>query len=124
LCTIDDLKFNQIPLTPIYPEKWNLFKRIKDAVNASLETLRANKIIAKNSQAIVAITFNNYYKFLPEELKIYLNVAKVIINSVDTSDITVKSENANFVRCERCWNYYEKEKINDQQLCERCAKIV
>jgi isoleucyl-tRNA synthetase len=21
LCTIDDLKFNQIPLTPIYPEK-------------------------------------------------------------------------------------------------------
>jgi hypothetical protein len=67
-----------------------------------LEKLKAEKKINKNTQALVAITFNNKHNFSDQDLAKYLNVAKVIINNSDNEEILVKAENANLVRCERC----------------------
>jgi isoleucyl-tRNA synthetase len=104
--------------------KWNQFKKIKDIVFGELEKLRIEKIINKNTQAKVIINFNNQFDFTSEELKKYLNVAIVEINNNDSKEITCTCSNANYVRCERCWNYFKADEINGECLCERCSEVI
>lgn len=105
------------------PNKWKAFDELKNLVFTKLEELRNTKIINKNNEAIVKISFNNQYQFNENELKRYLNVAKVIIED-HKSNIEVKVDNAKFIKCERCWNYYEKDKMHDEYICKRCAIVL
>jgi len=105
-------------------EKWEQFKNIKNDVYAKLEKLRNDKIINKNTQAKVEISLNNHFNWTEDELKGYLNVALVKLSQTDSNKISIQCSNANFVRCERCWNYFEEENVNDKHICPRCAKIV
>ncbi|MDR3249545.1 MAG: isoleucine--tRNA ligase [Mycoplasmataceae bacterium] len=105
-------------------EQWEQFFKIKGIVFSKLEELRINKVITKNTQAFVTIHFNNMYNWTEEELKKYLNVAKAKIFQKDSLEFDVNVENSNFSRCERCWNYFENNEIDNDHLCERCAKII
>ena len=105
---------------------WKQFFIIKDKVFTALEQIRKENIITKNTQAEIIIKMNeNPYKIEADILKKYLNVAKCeIIIDEKIKDIDVTCSNANYVRCERCWNYYPKEKINNDHICERCSSIM
>jgi isoleucyl-tRNA synthetase len=54
----------------------------------------------------------------------YLNVAKVKIIDTDNDKIVAKVSDAKFIKCERCWNYYEPEKMYDEHICTRCHKVL
>jgi len=66
-----------------------------------LEELRNSKIITKNNEALVELTFDNQYNFEPVQLAKYLNVAKVIINN-QKNLMQVNVTNAQLRKCERC----------------------
>jgi isoleucyl-tRNA synthetase len=105
-------------------DKWAHFYNIKNSVYAELEKIRINKIINKNNQALVEIKFKNQFNFSEQELAKYLNVAKVKITKSDDELIVVKVSNANLIKCERCWNYYEKDQMHDDQVCTRCHEVL
>jgi isoleucyl-tRNA synthetase len=102
LVTTKDLDFNNKEINNICLEKWEQFKKIKDIIFSKLEVLRSEKIINKNSQAIVKVIFKNTFSFNEHELKEYLNVAKVVIVNNNSDEIIINVDNANFIRCERC----------------------
>jgi isoleucyl-tRNA synthetase len=116
---------NDIKLTKtINLDKWVNFYSIKNSVYAELEKIRISKIINKNNQALVEIKFKNQFNFTERELAKYLNVAKVKIIKTNDELITVQVSNANLIKCERCWNYYEKDQMHDEQVCTRCYKVL
>jgi isoleucyl-tRNA synthetase len=115
----------ELPNTDINYEKWEQFFKIKTLSYAKLEELRRNKIITKNTQAIVLISFNNSFGWTAEELKYLLNVAKVEISQNDNSvEFEIKVDNANYERCERCWNYFPSGSLNEEKLCTRCQDVL
>jgi isoleucyl-tRNA synthetase len=118
---IDDF---DLEFAKVNEKKWKQFSNLRSIAYAKLEKLRAEKIINKNNQALVEIEFNNEFNFTQEELAKYFNVAKVIIKNSSSDTVNVEVANANMVRCERCWNYFEAGEINQEQLCERCAKAI
>lgn len=103
------------------------FFKLKNEVFLVLESLRAKNEINKNTQAAVKIELNNIYNFDEKTLKNYLNVAKVnIINNIklDDNKLIINASNANMVRCDRCWNYFNANEINSQHICKRCEEIL
>ncbi len=111
------------PLQPIDEEYWNAFFNLKDEVYTKLETLKKSGAIKKNNETKVVITFKNKYHFTASELKQYLNVAVVELIEKNIETIEVEVTNANLVRCERCWNYFEASEITDH-ICSRCRRVV
>jgi isoleucyl-tRNA synthetase len=105
-------------------KKWDKFNAIKDAAFTEIEKLRKDKGINKNTEATVTIAFNNEFDFSTDTLAKYLNVAKVIIEQVTSTDIKVTCTNEHLVRCERCWNYYDASSLNEEHLCSRCCKVL
>lgn len=105
-------------------EKWKSFDELKDLIYSKLEEIRNSKVINKNTEAIVKITFDNKFNFNEQELKQYLNVAKVIIESKDSKEIKVNVDNAKLIKCERCWNHYEKQQMHDEHICRRCDGVL
>jgi hypothetical protein len=39
-------------------------------------------------------------------------------------NIQAECSNANLVRCERCWNYYPADQINEEHICSGCKKVL
>jgi isoleucyl-tRNA synthetase len=105
-------------------KKWKTFFKIKDVVFAKLEELRKEGQIKKNNQANVIITFNNEADFSHKELAKYLNVAQVKIIDTKHDSITCEASATSHIRCERCWNYFPEEEINEEHICTRCAKVI
>jgi hypothetical protein len=64
--------------------------------------LRKNKIIAKNTEAMMIIHFNNVFNFSEKELAYLLNIAKVEIKQKDTLEFDIFVDKTNYERCERC----------------------
>ncbi|MCQ2956804.1 MAG: hypothetical protein MJ233_02990 [Mycoplasmoidaceae bacterium] len=64
--------------------------------------MRNDKVLAKNNEAEVSLTFNNQFKIDPALLKKILNVAKVTITSSIDDKYDVKVTKTNYVKCPRC----------------------
>ena len=122
------LSIKKFDIKPVKKEYWNMFKSIKDAVYLRLEQLRAQQIINKNTQAFVKVELNNSsYNFNAETLKEYLHVAKVyLVNNekMDSNQFDIEANKADLVRCERCWNYFDKDQIDEKGLCPRCRGVL
>lgn len=115
---------DNIKLKPVNQNYWNDFFILKDLVFVELEKIRKNQIINKNNQAKIIIKFKNKHNFDPKLLKKYFNVAIVEIIDTNTEKIEIIATNANYKRCERCWNYYEANQIDENKLCPRCANLL
>ena len=122
----DFVKEINIKIPEINKEWWKEFFMIKDAVFVQLEKIRKENIINKNTQAKVVIKLkDNHNKFTAQQLQKFLNVAQCeIIVDKNVKSIQVECSNANFVRCERCWNYYPVDQINEEHICSRCKKVL
>jgi isoleucyl-tRNA synthetase len=105
-------------------KKWKAFDELKDLIFAKLEEIRNAKVINKNNEAIIKISFNNEFQFDAINLKYYLNVAKVVIVNSDSKEIIIEVDNAKLIKCERCWNYYEEKEMHDQHICKRCHEVL
>ena len=105
---------------------WKQFFIIKNKVFSALEQIRKENLITKNTQAAITIKMNDNPNNITDEiLKKYLNVAKCeILIDKNIKDIEVICSNANYVRCERCWNYYPANLINNEHICNRCILVM
>lgn len=94
------------------------FFNLKDKVYQVLETQRQQGLIKKNNEATVYLQkdFNLDNQLLAK----WLNVAKVI----EHPEPEIKVIKEDLCKCERCWNYFDKEAMHNEELCHRCAKVI
>lgn len=113
-----------IQLTPfvenINMEEFDKFFKFKDEVYRKIEEARDNKIIKKSNEAMIFVN-NNPTCFTLDQLKKWLNVADVIVDN-NISDIQIKQ--TEFKKCERCWNYYNDSSMHNDEICNRCYKVI
>lgn len=107
----------------------------RDLVNKSIEKVRNEKIIGKSFEAKVSIALkDNKYVNLEKlrDLEVYLivsNVEFVDVTAIDSAfdeyeDVAIKVEKYSNYNCERCWKYFPKDELDEENLCHRCAGIV
>lgn len=107
---------------------WSKFFKVKDDVYKVLESARNDKIIGKSLEAIVYIhiddeEFVNYFK---ENIAQLLIVSKVEFTSTSLPKqqvCEVKVEALDGIRCERCWNLFDKENMVGD-VCYRCHEVL
>jgi len=107
---------------------WSKFFKVKDDVYKVLESARNEKIIGKSLEAIVYIhiddeDFINYFK---DNIAQLLIVSKVEFTSTSLPKqqvCEVKVEALDGVRCERCWNLFDKEDMVGD-VCHRCHDVL
>lgn len=125
-------------------EKWDTIIRLRDDVNAVLETARADKRIGKALEAHVSLHADDDAAAQALLSTIGVSLAEVFIVSdcnITTAEpaaestvgkgsnfpgLTVEVSEANGAKCERCWMQSPKvgEDPNHPTLCPRCANVV
>ena len=113
----DSIEFDE----NIDPNKWANFFELKKSVYAELEIARNNGIIRKSNEAKVIINCKEL-PFDLKDVKKYLNVALVEFNQNES--ISIKIKNSGLIKCQRCWNYFSKEEMHDENICNRCASVL
>ena len=105
-------------------EALDVFMDYREIVLKELEEMRTRGVFGKSLEAIVYLTIKQsdkkHFDLLDVSLERLLIVSKVITEYGD--DIKVRVEKYSGHTCVRCWNV--KETLNDDGLCERCAKII
>lgn len=104
-------------------KKWEDFFKLKDVIYAEIEKARNEKIISSKGQAWIVISSKHELPFDCETIKNYLNVAKVEFIKKEKIELNVKVKNSKFLRCERCWNFYDVNNIKNE-LCNRCLNVL
>ena len=111
-------------------EIWNLFFNIKNDVYKALEEARNNKIIGKSLEAKVYLKLLDEDKEVLKEilpsLKQLLIVSDVVLSPNDMHQYDycgVEIKKFDGIRCERCWNYFEKSDIIED-ICPRCHDVI
>ncbi len=125
-------------------EKWDTIIKLRDDVNAVLETARSEKKIGKALEAHVSLHADDDTAAQALLSTIGVSLADVFIVSdcnITTADpvadstvgkgsnfpgLTVEVSEANGQKCERCWMHSPKvgEDPNHPTLCPRCASVV
>lgn len=125
-------------------EKWDIIQRLRDDVNAVLETARADKKIGKSLEAHVSLHADDdaTAKALMATMGVSLSEALIVsdctITSVAPAANSVTGKGTNFpgltvevalamgAKCERCWMQSPSVGAdpNHPTLCPRCAAVV
>lgn len=125
-------------------EKWDTIIRLRDDVNAVLETARADKKIGKALEAHVSLHADDDEAAQALLSTIGISLSEVLIVSdcnITTAEpaaestvgkgsnfpgLTVEVSEAAGAKCERCWMQSPKvgEDPNHPTLCPRCADVV
>lgn len=112
---------SNLKLDDNWDNKFKEFFILKDNVYIKLEEQRKNGVIRKNNEAVVYLNKNNSFDELT--LARWLNVSKVKINNNLNDEIVIKKEET--YKCERCWNYFDKDKyIESEEICVRCMNVI
>ena len=125
-------------------EKWEIVEKLRDDVNAVLETARADKKIGKSLEARVSLHADDDEAAKALMGTFGLSLAEVfIVSDCNISSIapaagstvgkgtnfpglTVEVSQAPGGKCERCWTISPKvgEEPDHPTLCPRCAAVV
>lgn len=97
----------------------NFFK-LKDEIYNKLEIVRQDGLLKKPNEALVII--NDNFDISTSLLKRWLNVAEVLVIKENKTSIEIKK--SSFKRCDRCWNYFSKQIIDDNNICLRCLEVI
>lgn len=119
--------------------KWDHLFSFRDDVMKALELARNNKMIGKSLDAKVTVYTQDEDKYhaladLEAELcavfivsgaSVVLGEAPADAFTETASGIAVKVENADGIRCDRCWTY-TTDAVSDGEghICARCRKII
>ncbi|MGL4950590.1 MAG: isoleucine--tRNA ligase [Mycoplasma sp.] len=98
-------------------EELDKFFELKSEIYTELEKARQETKIKKNNEALV--TLPKTVNIDPKKLKKWLNVADVKING---NSIIV--ENSNYAKCLRCWNHFSSDDMCNEEICNRCCKVL
>ncbi len=97
--------------------KWKEFFDFKDEIYRLIENAKKERLIKRNNEVLLTIdTKSDFIKSL--NLSKLLMVAKVEHGSEN------KVSSFESVKCQRCWNHFYKEEINDELICSRCEIVV
>jgi len=125
-------------------EKWDTVEKLRDDVNAALETARADKRIGKSLEACVTLHADDDASAKAVMAAFGISLAEVFIVSdcrvsaaapaADSAvgrgsnfpGLTVEVSAAQGGKCERCWTHTPKvgEDADHPTLCPRCAAVV
>ena len=122
----------------VFVRKWGMLTELKSEVSKALELCRQEKVIGHSLDARVRLV-------LPEGIRSILNshfsdlkfifiVSSVeVVTALNNEDKIYSSENLEGLKvgvcrmggqkCERCWNYFEKNSFNNSEhstICSRC----
>lgn len=102
------------------------FNKLRERVNSAVEQKRQTESLGKINSLQITIFAKEFPKWCTGELlSQWFTVASVECVKASEPSITVKV--SDFTKCERCWRYFDKQKMQKQAnryLCARCAKIV
>ena len=107
---------------------WDKLVKVRDTVNAALETARNEKKIGKSLEAKVDLTVPQELanqKFMDaDEMADLLIVSQVRVST--GTEIKVEVEPAQGAKCERCWKVLPSVGKDGEHptLCARCAAVV
>lgn len=126
-----DNRSQNFKLKPDQSDKWKAIMAFKAEVNQALEQAKIKQNITKTANAQVLFElkpeFKGLVKQLPQDLAQIFIVAHIREGRHDKDYLEqrmswIKVEPALGDRCERCWTVHHK--LVDNQLCERCARIL
>ena len=120
-------------------KKWENIKKIRRAVNTSIEEARNEKKIGSSLEAEIVIQVNDDLAKLIEEnamdkicmvANIKLKNMNAMVPSNFIASLNIESESikvwvykTSFKKCLRCWQYKEDIKEEDD-LCIRCRNVI
>ncbi len=111
--------------------KYNNFMLYRDDVLKALENARNNKVIGKSFNAKLYLAPNKEVQKLLDSLKVnlqrlfivsQLEVVDHLENGEEFESGKILVEPAQGEICSRCWQVVDH--LNEDELCERCAKIL
>ena len=117
--------------------KYSLVKEMRNEVLKTLEDSRSAGVIGSAQEALVTLNIKD--SLLKEELTRFSDVelARLFIVSEVKFDANLKDNESkltyskvshhNGVKCDRCWNYFDKELIQEVEgthICPRCLKAL
>ena len=117
--------------------QWDLIKCIKKLVTSLIEGLRDEKKIKSSLEAVAFIFFekDNLLNLIKDvNLKDILIVSELVFvknkdsrffNSPDNSNVWIRIDRFDGVKCERCWKLFNL-KTNElhKKICERCEGVI
>ena len=109
-------------------DEWTFLLGVRDAVNAVIEPLRADKTLSGTAAAEVTISGPEpviaRLRAYGAELTAFLIVARAeLVPGGGTDEIAVTVRPTALVRCERCWMHRDDVAAEGARagLCARCA---
>lgn len=139
---LNEIKFDiDINFSKNLQKKWEKIQKFCDEARKILEISRKNKLIGSSLEADVSLyccdSEKSFFLEQRENLKKCLIVSGFNVFNLDKkSGSSVKLENFEDVflginrfqgkKCERCWNYFTNESLEDSNnnICNRCKKIL
>jgi len=105
---------------------WDGLIKVRDAVNASLETARSEKKIGKGLEAKVTIPAGKMSGAKAVDMDTLADLLIVSQVSVSSDVTDVQVEPAQGAKCERCWKVLSSVGFDSEHptLCKRCAAVV
>jgi isoleucyl-tRNA synthetase len=110
--------------------EWEFLTEVRDAVNAAIEPLRANKTLATTAEADIVLTAPPAWKerLAPyaAELASFLIVARIEVREgANGSEPRVEVARTALAKCDRCWTYRaDVTASGDAALCARCTDTI
>ena len=99
-------------------EEYKDFFKTRDEALKTLEQARKDGIIKRNNEAVL---------YIPSELinqYPHLNFANLLMVAKVIEGIEFKVESFESVKCNRCWNHFDKGSLTGENICERCNKVI
>ena len=110
--------------------RWEEIIKVRNAVNAALESARNEKKIGKSLEARVTLRAADPDSFLLPEMDEDSMADVFIVSQVALEkggeNLEVQVEPAQGAKCERCWKVLPSVGSDSEHptLCARCAKVV
>jgi isoleucyl-tRNA synthetase len=116
--------------------KWNSLWQLRRDIHASMEPLRAGKLIGTSLDTKISLEDSPLTRMIlgefDEHLKDYFVCSEVVINlknepQYPTSSVGIKYsvEPTKLPKCPRCWKHESLHvRIDHPELCSRCYKVV
>jgi isoleucyl-tRNA synthetase len=109
-------------------DEWAFLLEVRDAVNAKIEPLRAEKKFATTLEAEVVLSADSataaHLRDYADELAGFLMVARATVTERDgASELGVEVTRTSYLKCERCWTYRPDVAASGEHtgLCARCV---
>jgi isoleucyl-tRNA synthetase len=110
--------------------RWRKIMQLRDEALRALESLRQNKTIASNQEALLSFVCTDEDATLLEGFGLEAFAALCIVSEVTleggASATTVTADKSPHPKCQRCWNYWPSVGTRDDypDLCNRCAEVL